>query len=233
MWPNSTETQELLTAARGGDATAVNRLLERHCAALRRMIDLRMDRVIGRRIDASDIVQDVLLDAHRRLEEYLANPSMPFHLWLRHMARDRLIDAHRRHRVAARRSIDREQPMVAPAMLDHSTLDLVAELADPELTPAAAAAWHEMQVRFQQALEEMDEQDREVVLLRHFEHLSNGEVAEVLGLSEPAAGMRYLLPCAACEHTLIRRAAAKRRPKEKKACKLALCGALRVPSPRP
>jgi RNA polymerase sigma-70 factor, ECF subfamily len=192
MWPNSDETQELLAAAHGGDATAVNRLLERHRAALRRMIDLRMDRVIGRRVDASDIVQDVLLDAHRRLEDYLAHPGMPFHLWLRQMARDRLIDAHRRHRVAARRSIDREQPMVAPAMLDHSTLDLAAELADPELTPAAAATWHELQIRFQQALDQMDEQDREVVLLRHFEHLSNGEVAEVLGLSEPAAGMRYL-----------------------------------------
>jgi RNA polymerase sigma-70 factor, ECF subfamily len=192
MWPNSEETQELLAEARGGDATAVNRLLERHRAALRRMIDLRMDRVIGRRVDASDIVQDVLLDAHRRLEDYLAHPAMPFHLWLRQMARDRLIDAHRRHRVAARRSIDREQPMVAPARLDHSTLDLAAELADPELTPAAAATWHELQVRFQQALDQMDEQDREVVLLRHFEHLSNGEVAEVLGLSEPAAGMRYL-----------------------------------------
>jgi RNA polymerase sigma-70 factor (ECF subfamily) len=192
MWPNSDETQELLSEARDGDATAVNRLLERHRAALRRMIDLRMDRVIGRRVDASDIVQDVLLDAHRRLEDYLANPAMPFHLWLRQMARDRMIDAHRRHRVAGRRSIDREQPMVAPAMLDHSTLDLAAELADPELTPAAAATWHELQVRFQQALDLMDEQDREVILLRHFEHLSNGEVSEVLGLSEPAAGMRYL-----------------------------------------
>lgn len=192
MWPNSDETQSLLSSARGGDAAAVNQLLERHRAALRRMIDLRMDRVIGRRIDASDIVQDVLLDAHRRLEEYLANPSMPFHLWLRQMARDRLIDAHRRHRVAARRSVDREQPMVAPAMLDHSTMDLAAELADPELTPAAAATWHELQSRFQAALELMDESDREVILLRHFEHLSNGEVAEILGLSEPAAGMRYL-----------------------------------------
>src|SRR6266436_6959035 len=76
--------------------------------------------------------------------------------------------------------------------IDRSTLDLAGELQDPELTPAAAATWHELQVRFQQALDTMDEQDREVVLLRHFEHLSNGEVAEILGLSEPAAGMRYL-----------------------------------------
>jgi RNA polymerase sigma-70 factor (ECF subfamily) len=192
MWPKSNETQELLAEARGGDVAAVNRLLERHREALRRMIDLRMDHLVQRRVDASDIVQDVLLEAHRRLDDYLANPAMPFHLWLRHMAKDRLIDAHRRHRVAARRSVDREQPLVAAAFLDRSTLDLAGELKDPELTPAAAATWHELQVRFQQALDMMDEQDREVVLLRHFEHLSNGEVAEVLGLSEPAAGMRYL-----------------------------------------
>jgi RNA polymerase sigma-70 factor (subfamily 1) len=192
MWPESDETRELLAEARLGDPQAVNRLLERHRAALRRMIDLRMDHLIQRRVDASDIVQDVLIDAHRRLQDYLRDPTMPFHLWLRHMARDRLIDAHRRHRVAARRSMDREQPLVAAAFLDRSTLDLVGQLESPELTPAAAATWHELQVRFQQAIDEMEEQDREVVLLRHFEHLSNGEVAEVLGLSEPAAGMRYL-----------------------------------------
>ena len=192
MWPQSPETQELLSDARAGDPAAINRLLERHRAALRRMIDLRMDHAVQRRVDASDIVQDVLIEAHRRLQDYLKDPAMPFHLWLRQMARDRLIDAHRRHRVAARRSIDREQPLVAAAFLDRSTLDLAAELQDRELTPAAAATWHELQVRFQQAIDQMDEQDREVVLLRHFEHLSNGEVAEVLGLSEPAAGMRYL-----------------------------------------
>ncbi|HEV2970051.1 MAG TPA: sigma-70 family RNA polymerase sigma factor [Pirellulales bacterium] len=192
MWPQSHETQKLLSDARAGDAEAVNRLLERHRAALRRMIDLRMDHLVQRRVDASDIVQDVLIEAHRRLQDYLEDPVMPFHLWLRHMARDRLIDAHRRHRVAARRSVDREQPLVAAAFLDRSTLDLAGELKDPELTPAAAATWHELQIRFQQAIDTMDEQDREVVLLRHFEHLSNGDVAEVLGLSEPAAGMRYL-----------------------------------------
>ncbi len=191
MWPQSQETQELLAEARGGDPAAVSRLLDRHRAALRRMIDLRMDQGVRRRVDASDIVQDVLLDAHRRLQEYLAHPVMPFHLWLRQMAKDRMIDTHRRHRVAARRSIDREQPL-APRAADRSSLELAGVLADGELTPAAAAVWHELQGRFQEALEQLDEQDREVVLLRHFEHLSNSEVAEVLGLSEPAAGMRYL-----------------------------------------
>jgi len=192
MWPDSSQTQELLARAKQGDAPAVNELLDRHRQALRRMIDLRMDRVVQRRVDASDIVQDVLVDANRRLAEYLENPTMPFHLWLRHMAHDRLIDAHRRHRQAARRSIDREQSLGAARYLDQSSLDLAAQLADRELTPAAAATWNELQRRFQAALDTLDEQDQEVILMRHFEHLGNSEVAQALGLSEAAAGMRYL-----------------------------------------
>jgi RNA polymerase sigma-70 factor, ECF subfamily len=192
MWPNSDQTQELLAQAREGQPAAVNALLDRHRDALRRMIDLRMDKVVQRRVDASDIVQEVLVEANRRLRDYLGNPAMPFHLWLRSMAHDRLIDAHRRHRGAARRSIDREQPLQVARFLDQSTIDLGQEIADRELTPAAAATWNELQRRFQAAVDQLDEQDREVVLMRHFEHLSNSEVAQTLGLSEPAAGMRYL-----------------------------------------
>jgi RNA polymerase sigma-70 factor (ECF subfamily) len=194
VWPDSSQTQELLARARQGEPPAVNELLDRHREALRRMIDLRMDRLVQRRVDASDIVQDVLIEANRRLDEYLhsKNPAMPFHLWLRHIAHDRLIDAHRRHRQAARRSIDREQSLVAARYLDQSTLDLAAQIADRDLTPAAAATWAELQRRFQAALDTLDEQDQEVILMRHFEHLSNIEVAQALSLSEAAAGMRYL-----------------------------------------
>jgi RNA polymerase sigma-70 factor (ECF subfamily) len=194
VWPDSSQTQELLARARQGEPPAINELLDRHREALRRMIDLRMDRMVQRRVDASDIVQDVLVEANRRLDEYLhsENPVMPFHLWLRHIAHDRLIDAHRRHRQAARRSIDREQSLAAGRYLDQSTLDLAAQIADRDLTPAAAATWAELQRRFQAALDTLDEQDQEVILMRHFEHLSNSEVAQSLGLSEAAAGMRYL-----------------------------------------
>ncbi|RLS83533.1 MAG: sigma-70 family RNA polymerase sigma factor [Planctomycetota bacterium] len=184
-------TLVLLDRVRDGDADAVNRLLERHRAAIRRMIDARMDRVIERRVDASDIVQDVMIEANRRLTDYLANPTMPFRLWLRHMARDRLIDAHRRHRVAATRSLDREVPMVARDGEDSSADGLVG-IADRELTPAAAATWHELERRFAAAVDLLDDVDRQIVLLRHFEHLSTSDAAEILGLSKPAAGMRYL-----------------------------------------
>jgi RNA polymerase sigma-70 factor (ECF subfamily) len=153
---------------------------------------MRMDRALQRRVDASDIVQDVLIEANRRLDDYLANPIMPFHLWLRQMAKDRLIDAHRRHRVAARRSLDREQPLASVVSDEESALDLAGHLADQQLTPAAAATWRELQRRFEEACAQLDPQDQEIVVMRHFEKLSNGEVAEALGLSAQAASMRHL-----------------------------------------
>jgi RNA polymerase sigma-70 factor (ECF subfamily) len=192
MWPTSAETQELLDQARAGQAAAVEQVLDRHRFALRRMVELRMDARLRRRVDASDIVQEALVEANRRLAAYLAEPALPFHLWLHQIARDRLIDAHRRHRLAARRSLDREQPLAADPQGSLSAADLGAILADPELTPAAAATWHELERRFAAAIDELDETDREIVLLRHFEHLGNSEAAALLNLSPPAAGMRYL-----------------------------------------
>ncbi len=186
------QTLVLLDRVRKGDADAVNGLLERHREAIRRMIDQRLDRVVQQRVDASDIVQDVLIEANRRLGDYLANPTMPFQLWLRHMARDRLIDAHRRHRVAASRSLDKEVSLEAAGAADRSRANLAGELADRELTPAAVATWRELERRFAAAVEQLEEDDRQIVLLRHFEHLTTAEAAEVLGLSKPAAGMRYL-----------------------------------------
>lgn len=191
MWPESAETQELLSAARSGDADARNQLLERHREALRRMVGLRLDRAVQRRVDASDVVQDVLVEASQRLSDYLASSGMPFALWLRHLARDRMIDVHRRHH-AARRNVSREQPMESPAHNDQSAFDLAALVRDRELTPAAAATHHELEQRFAAAIETLDDADREVVLMRHFEQLSNKEVASCLEISESAAGMRYL-----------------------------------------
>lgn len=192
MWPESDKTQELLNLAKQGDQSATDRLLGRHRDALRRLVAMRLDKRIQTRVDASDIVQDVLVEANRRLNKYLDNPVMPFHLWLRHMAKDRIIDAHRRHRVSAKRSVDREQPMVAAGGLDRSTMELAAQLCDRQATPAAAATMQELQVRFEAAIAQLTEQDQEIVLMRHFEHLSNQETAQALGLSEPASSMRYL-----------------------------------------
>src|SRR4051794_24488583 len=147
MWPDANETQVLLRRVAEADAVAAERLWESYRAPLRRMIDLRLDHVLARRLDASDVVQDVLIKASQRLGDYLRNPVMPFHLWLRQIARDQMIDEHRRHRGAARRSLDRERPLAAAAFLDRSSLDLAAQLRDPELTPAAAALRGELERR--------------------------------------------------------------------------------------
>lgn len=192
MWPSGDETSKLLAAAKTGKPEAVTKLLADHREALRRAISMRMDPVLARRIDASDIVQDVMLEASRRLADYLKEPKMPFQLWLRHLARDHVIDAHRRHRKAQRRSLDREQPLQVSGSADRSSLDLAAAFIDPEKTPAAAAMRQELEARFLQALTQLDDDDREVIVLRHIEQLSNQDVATMLGLTEAAASMRYL-----------------------------------------
>lgn len=192
MWPETDKTQQLLEGARNGDTSARDALLQRHRDSLRRMIEMRLDRRIQQRVDASDIVQEVLVDANRRLVDYLENPKMPFHLWLRHMAKDRIIDAHRRHRVSGKRSVDREQNLNVGFNMDQSSVDLAAQLCDHNATPGAAATMQELNVRFQAAIEELEDQDREVVIMRHFEQLSNQDVAAALELTPAAASMRYL-----------------------------------------
>jgi RNA polymerase sigma-70 factor (ECF subfamily) len=191
VWPEHTVTQQLLAEAGQGKSDAVNHLLERHRASLRKIVQLRLDRQVARRVDASDIVQDVLLEANDRLREYLADPRMPFHLWLRHLAKDRIIDMHRRHH-AQRRSLDREQSLASPQFGDQSSFDLAGQLAAGELTPAAASIRKELEQRFLTAMEQLDEDDRDILMMRHFEQLSNTEAAEALGMSTAAAGMRHL-----------------------------------------
>ncbi|WP_437203287.1 sigma-70 family RNA polymerase sigma factor [Planctomicrobium sp. SH664] len=191
IWPESDVTRQLVNAAAAGDPAAVNAVMERHRDALKRLIHFRLDRRIAARVDASDVVQDVLLEASRRLREYVEHPQMPFHLWLRHLAQDRMIDLHRRHH-AQRRSVDREQRLAGAGRPDQSSIDLAAQLADAELTPAAATIRKELEERFLDALDQLDETDREVIVMRHVEHLESREIAEVLKLSPSAAGMRYL-----------------------------------------
>jgi len=192
IWPDGQPTQDLLAGAQSGDVQAIDRLFDRHRDSLRKMIALRLDHKLSRRIDVSDVVQDVLIEANRRLRDYLANPAMPFHLWIRQIAKDRIIDAHRRHRVSSKRSIDREQPLALEGAFDQSTIELVGQLRDPAITPAAAATQREVAGQVQAAIEKLDARDRDIILMRHYEQLTNQEIACALGLSEPAASMRYL-----------------------------------------
>lgn len=192
MWPEIDQTLELLRQAGQGNVAAVNQLMDRHRDALRQVIRMRLDQKIQRRIDVSDIVQEVLVEANRRLLDYIENPPMTFRLWLRQIAQDRIIDAHRRHRVSAKRSVDREQVLTAPPGHDQSSIQLAVMLSDHNLTPEAAALQKEMARHVQDAIAQLEDSDGEIIIMRHYEHLSNQEVAQALKLTEPAASMRYL-----------------------------------------
>jgi len=193
MWPNRERTDEMLQHARDGETGAIDDLLGEFREPLRRVVNLRLDPMLARRVDASDIVQDVLIEANQRLGEYLKSPNMPFHLWLRHLAKDRIIDTHRRHRLAQRRSIDREQALNKAGWADdESSASLVAQLVDTDRTPATEAIRAELARKLSNAIEVLAEDDREIILLRHQEQLSNQDVAQMLELTEAAASMRYL-----------------------------------------
>jgi RNA polymerase sigma-70 factor (ECF subfamily) len=188
MWPNHAETIELLNGAQQGDREAVDRLLGRHRDSLNRMVRCRLNQAVARRVDASDVVQEALAAASRRLADYLQSPTIPFHAWLRQLARDRLADVYRRE-LAAKRDVAREQ-IQGPG--ERSSLNPLLQAHDQQLTPAAMLLRKEFAERFHCAVNQLDDEARDVILMRHAEQLTNSQVAELLDLSEPAASMRYL-----------------------------------------
>lgn len=188
----SPTTEQLIVGAKEGDNSAINQLMDRHRSSLNKMIRMRLDKKIRNRVGVSDVVQDVLVEANRRLPRYLDSPSMPFHLWVRQIARDRIIDAHRRHRVSARRSVDREQPMVVPQGYDKSSIHLASMLGDSKTSPTEAMIQKELARKVEDSIALLDEKDSEIIILRHYEHVSNQEISRRLNLSEAASSMRYL-----------------------------------------
>lgn len=188
MWPNHAETEELLAGARRGSDEAVDRLMERHRRSLERMVRGRLNRAVARRVDASDVVQEALLTASRRLTEYVRDPRMPFHAWLRQLTRDRLADTYRRQ-FADKRNVACEQSVGGDGS---RPLQAAAEAHDEGLTPAAGLLHKEFFERFHAAVDRLDDGEKEIILMRHSEQLTNSQAAELLGLSQPAAAMRYL-----------------------------------------
>jgi RNA polymerase sigma-70 factor (ECF subfamily) len=192
MTEPGTTTDELLRRARAGDEAALGALFVRHRDRLRRMVQLRLDRRLSGRVDASDILQEAYLDVARRFPEYAAAPAVPFYIWLRTLTGQRLVDLHRRHLGAEMRDAGREVSLYRGALPAASSASLAQHLLAGLTSPTQAALREEMQLRLQEALNSMDAVDREVVVLRHFEELSNAEAAEVLGINTSAASKRYI-----------------------------------------
>jgi RNA polymerase sigma-70 factor (ECF subfamily) len=186
------ETDDLLHRAAGGDERAAAELFDRYRKRLRQMIRLRLDRRLQGRVDPSDVLQDAYLDLTQQLPAYLAKPEMPFFLWLRLLTGQRLMRVHRHHLGAAMRDAGREVSIYKGAMPQASSLSLAAQLLGRFTSASQAAVRAERQIQLQAALNGMDAIDREIIALRHFEELTNGEAAQVLGLSKTAANNRYV-----------------------------------------
>jgi RNA polymerase sigma-70 factor (ECF subfamily) len=190
--PNSSETQLIIEKAVQGDDRAWDRLMTDHRARLRRLVALRLDRRLQGRVDPSDIIQESSIDAARRLAEYARNPTMPFFLWLRFLTGQRLLKEHRRHLGSQVRDAAREISLYHGAFPETTTADLAAHFLGKLSSPSQAAMRIEQTIRLQEALNSLEPIDREILALRHFEQLSNGEVAQVLGLDKSAASKRYM-----------------------------------------
>jgi RNA polymerase sigma-70 factor (ECF subfamily) len=188
---DSSETRRLVDQAAQGDDAAWGRLVGEHRGRLLRMVSLRMDRRLQGRVDPSDVLQEACVDAARRLPEYVDSPTMPFFLWLRFLTGQRLQEQHRRHLGAKGRDAGREVAFYRDACPEATSADLAARFLSNLSTPSRAVIREEQKLRVQLALDALEPIDREILALRHFEQLSNGETAEVLGLDKSAASKRY------------------------------------------
>jgi RNA polymerase sigma-70 factor (ECF subfamily) len=184
------DTDALLDQASRGDGAARQQLLTRHRARLRVMVAAHLDRRLAARLDPSDIVQEALAEAARRLDDYLRERPLPFYPWLRQLAWDRLVKEHRAHLARARRSVRREEPGVL-GLQEESIAELAQRLASSASSPSRHAVRAEVQARVQAALALLSEQDRQVLVLRYLEQMPLREVAAVLGLGLSAVKMRH------------------------------------------
>jgi RNA polymerase sigma-70 factor (ECF subfamily) len=184
--PDSPETQQLLQRAGAGDRAAFERLFAEHRLQLRQFVERRLDPKLRARVDASDVVQETQMEVLGRLADFLERQPMPFRLWLRKTAYERLLKIRRRHVEAAQRSLDREVPLP-----DRSSVALARQLMASGSTPSQHLDKREAARRVRQAVAQLADLDREIVLMRNFEGMSNQEVAHVLQIDPAAASQRF------------------------------------------
>lgn len=173
------------------DADQLGEMFSQHRERLRLMVQLRLDRRLQGRVDASDVIQETYVEALRRFPDFLEDRPMPFFLWLRFIADQRLRIFHRRHLGTKARDVRRDISIDQQAFPLVSSECLAAQLVGRQSTPSQTAMRAEALSRLHAALETMNPIDREILALRHFEQLTNSETAQVLGLEESTASHRY------------------------------------------
>jgi RNA polymerase sigma-70 factor (ECF subfamily) len=185
-------TAALLDRLRGNDTEALGELFMLYQERLWRMLYVRLDRRVTSRVAPDDVLQETFLDMARRISEYVADPAVPFYVWLRFLAVQRMQMVQRAHIGAQMRDVALEVALPEGSAPFASSESMAGQLVSHMTSPSQAAMRHELQTRLRAALDEMDPLDREVLALRHFEELGNNEVAQVLGMSKEAASKRHM-----------------------------------------
>ena len=184
-----------------GAAELLAPVLEAYRARIERMLRLRMDHRVAARVGVSDVMQDAYIEVVRRLPTYLAEDSeplpgergrMPFFLWVRFIAGQALHQTHRQHLGTVGRDVGRDVPMYSSGSPEASSLMLASALAESGISPSGFAIREEQREALNEALSSLQAEDREVLFMRHFEQLSNKEIAAVLQLTPGAASLRHL-----------------------------------------
>ena len=183
------DTDQLLKKAAEGDEIAVSELFRRHRDRLRRMVAVRIDDRIAARVDPSDVVQETLVEAVRRLDDYNRTQPIPFYPWLRQLAWDKIVQLHRRHLYSQKRSVDREE-QDKMVLSNRSTMELAQRLLAGQTSVPGRAMRKEMKTHVRQALSRLADKNREVLVLLFLERLAPSEAAAVLGISKSAVRSR-------------------------------------------
>jgi RNA polymerase sigma-70 factor (ECF subfamily) len=186
-----TSDDELIDRGIAGDEGSLGQLWQRHRERLKRMVRVRLDPRLHRRVDPSDILQDAFLKVQKQLPNF-PRGRMSVFVWLRRLTCQNLVDVHRFHLGAQRRSTHREASLYVGPMPEANSVSLAAQLLGHVSTASRAAIRAELRLRVEDALASMNTLDREVLALRHFEGLNNHEAAETLGISANAASNRYV-----------------------------------------
>ena len=192
MADSANESASLLDRLKDGDDHALATLFARHRDRLLRMVEFRLDGRLRGRVEAEDVVQEAYLDAAKRMHHFGEDTSTSFFIWLRMIVTQTLIDIHRRHLGAQMRDAAREMGARKASFSQTTSFSLAASLLGRFTSPTLAARRAEMAEQLRAALEDMDPIDREVLALRHFEELTNSEVAEELEIQQKAASIRYV-----------------------------------------
>lgn len=184
--PDSELTVNLLTRIRGGDRRALSEVMRIQRPGLRAFVEYHLDPQLRARVDASDVVQETQMEVMNRIDDYLDRQPMPFRLWIRKQAMERMQRLRRDHLNRARRSVRREV-----AWPDRSSMIVAGPLMATTSSPSVRAERRETARRVSQVVGELNDPDREILMLRHAEDLPYAEIGCLLDIDASAARKRY------------------------------------------